>query len=135
MAPEFFAVFLPEFCSHQLKITSGFKAHLEKEVTGEAIIERSDTNMVWKVDLVKEGEDFLFKNGWNEFVTENGVTIGDFMVFQYHGNSWFTVDIFGTDGLEKLTPGKRALVNDDDDDDEDYDVVDETAKAVGGMKI
>ncbi|KAK9670694.1 hypothetical protein RND81_13G218900 [Saponaria officinalis] len=107
--PRFFSVFLPEFCSHRLKICSSFKVHLG-EILDEAIIKRSTTNQKWKVGLVKEDKEFVFDQGWNAFVEENGLSTGEFMVFQYHGKCRFSVDIFGTNGMKKMTPAKRKMI-------------------------
>ncbi|KAL9229578.1 hypothetical protein vseg_005029 [Gypsophila vaccaria] len=109
--PQFFSVFLPEFCSHQLKICSSFQAHLGREVPGETIIKRSTTNQQWRVGLVKKGREFVFRGqGWNEFVEDNAMSIGEFLVFQYHGKCRFSVDIFGTNGMIKVTPAQQNML-------------------------
>ncbi|KAJ6395302.1 hypothetical protein OIU77_020544 [Salix suchowensis] len=42
-----------------------------------------------------------FEEGWREFVQNNALEPGDFLVFSYSGISEFDVTIYGKDGCEK----------------------------------
>ncbi|XP_021731030.1 B3 domain-containing protein Os03g0212300-like [Chenopodium quinoa] len=101
--PKFFKVFLPKDCSNQLHICSDFKTHLQTAVKRKATIFRPGTNQEWKVGLEEEEEEFYFRMGWKEFVKENDLKVGEFMVFTYLGNSNFSVKLYGTHGCLKET--------------------------------
>lgn len=44
----------------------------------------------------------FFHKGWQEFVKDNSLEAGEFLVFRYDGNLGFDVQIFGKSGCEKL---------------------------------
>lgn len=43
----------------------------------------------------------FFRNGWPDFVKDNYLEIGDFLVFEYDGKSTFNVKIYGRNACEK----------------------------------
>lgn len=49
----------------------------------------------WKVKLGQSSNDLVcFGNGWNSFVNEHGLRMGDFATFEHIGNMHFKVSIF-----------------------------------------
>ena len=48
----------------------------------------------WKVKLTQHAGGVWFQNGWSEFASFHGVTVGHLQVFKYEGNSHFDVLIF-----------------------------------------
>lgn len=45
--------------------------------------------------------NLFFWSGWHDFVKDNSLDIGDFLVFKYDGNSMFKVKIYGRNACEK----------------------------------
>ncbi|XP_021843056.2 B3 domain-containing transcription factor VRN1 [Spinacia oleracea] len=118
--PKFFKVFLPEHYARQLHICSNFKSNLNSSnVTREATITRPGTTQQWKVELLEKNTEFYFQKGWNKFVKDNNMKIGEFMVFTYNGNSNFSVKLYGTHCClkEDVEEGEEiddvTLINDD----------------------
>lgn len=95
-----------------------------------------------KVGKISDGVFFL--NGWQEFVKDNLIELGDFLVFQYNGHDVFGFKIFGNSGCEKEEIETHVSINNrieylkeeeeeeaeeteeeendsDNDDDEDYE--------------
>ncbi|KAL2895380.1 hypothetical protein RDABS01_011289 [Bienertia sinuspersici] len=126
-APEFVSVFLQDYCSQQLHIPSSFKNHLLSDVSRRmALIIRQGTDQEWKVELVKEDNEFYFKQGWTNFVQDNTLEDGEFMLFQYRGNSIFTVYIYGKHACvkESVVKGEKVVdvdLSDDEEEEEEDD--------------
>ncbi|GAB4847041.1 hypothetical protein Ancab_026053 [Ancistrocladus abbreviatus] len=95
--PEFFKVFIPHHSSHQLLIPPAFKKHLEAKVPQKCTIE-NPANRTWIVSLEQVGNNLFFKEGWQEFVKDHALKYGDFLTFQYHGNSSFNVNLYSKNG-------------------------------------
>lgn len=55
----------------------------------------------WLVRFSKMGGHAYFKEGWKEFVETHHVEEGDCLVFEYRGNSCFSVLIFDRSGCER----------------------------------
>ena len=43
----------------------------------------------------------FFRSGWQEFVKDNSLELGDFLIFKYVGKSTFNVKIYGRNACEK----------------------------------
>lgn len=83
----------------------------------------------------------FFLSGWQEFVKDNLIELGDFLVFQYNGHDVFGFKLFGNSGCEKEEIETHVSINNtieyinveeeeeteeeendsDKDDDEDYE--------------
>ena len=50
---------------------------------------------------VEDGQLF-FRDGWEVFVSDHAISLGDFLVFFYDGNVGFNVKVYGTMGCEKV---------------------------------
>ncbi|KAL5735846.1 hypothetical protein ACOSQ2_030634 [Xanthoceras sorbifolium] len=59
---------------------------------------------VWKVELMKDGRKFWFRDGWNDFVEYHSITTGYFLVFRYGKHSNFHVLIFDMSACEIQYP-------------------------------
>lgn len=57
---------------------------------------------VWPVKMKHDAGSLFFDNGWQDFVKDKSLEVGDFLVFRYDGDSGFDVQIFGKSGCEKL---------------------------------
>ena len=53
----------------------------------------------------------FFRSGWQEFVKDNSLELGDFLVFKYVGKSTFNVKIYGRNACEK---GKKLAKKNND---------------------
>ncbi|PWA81013.1 AT hook, DNA-binding motif-containing protein [Artemisia annua] len=97
--PEFFDVFLPDRTSHQM-IPPEFLKHFEHKIP-KTVILKDLSGRVWHVDI-KQGKNGVFmENGWNRFVNDKSLELGQFMVFRYSKQSTtFTVRIFGRDACK-----------------------------------
>ncbi|KAK6916961.1 hypothetical protein RJ641_017712, partial [Dillenia turbinata] len=56
---------------------------------------------LYKVHVKKVEGDFYFIDGWEEFVNDQPIKLGDFLVFKYNRHAVFDVKIFGTNGCKK----------------------------------
>lgn len=62
---------------------------------------RSSDGKIWSVYVQKIDRCFFFRKGWREFVEDNFIESGDFLVFHYVGYSKFEVVIYGKHCCEK----------------------------------
>ena len=51
--------------------------------------------------MEERGNGLFFCSGWQDFVKDNSLEIGDFLVFKYDGKSTFKVKIYGRNACEK----------------------------------
>ncbi|KAJ4966071.1 hypothetical protein NE237_017920 [Protea cynaroides] len=101
--PQFFKIYLPDHSSQKLKIPPGFINLLNGVVPNKAILRSRDAR-VWHVELEQVEGSFFFQNGWQGFVKDQSLQLGEFLVFRYNGDSVFDVKIFGKSGCEKVEP-------------------------------
>ncbi|XP_010525640.1 PREDICTED: B3 domain-containing protein Os11g0197600-like [Tarenaya hassleriana] len=55
----------------------------------------------WHVELIHQGADLFFNQGWPAFVRDHYIECGDSMVFRYNGEWHFTVQVFDSSSCEK----------------------------------
>lgn len=55
----------------------------------------------WHASLVLDSIGFYFTHGWNEFLIDHNINLGDVLVFRYDGQSQFSVRIFDTTACKK----------------------------------
>lgn len=96
----FFKVFFPDQSSNFLRIPRAFWEHIEAE-RGKAVSLKGPSGGIWKVNLVKNSEGFIFEDGWKRFVADQCLVVGDFLLFRYGGNSRFKVLVFDSSACEK----------------------------------
>ncbi|MQL73928.1 hypothetical protein Taro_006280, partial [Colocasia esculenta] len=96
---HFFKVLLGDF-SHQLSIPRKF-VFLFHEKLPETVDLKDPLGKRWHVKL-KKAEDYIFlEDGWEEFVRDHSLEVGDFLVFRFSGDSCLNVLIFDASGCEK----------------------------------
>ncbi|KAJ4968705.1 hypothetical protein NE237_015406 [Protea cynaroides] len=96
---SFFKI-LPADFTEELKIPPAFAKQLDGKLPGEFLL-RSHTEKSWSVKVENIAKDTFFRHGWQTFVMDHSLESGDFIVFNYIGNSHFYVQIFGRHGCEK----------------------------------
>ncbi|KAK9726734.1 hypothetical protein RND81_05G233700 [Saponaria officinalis] len=84
------------------KISEKLMSLLGKRVT----LENPDAKK-WDIRMTNLDGSVAFQKGWHNFVKDNGVERGDFLQFNYFGDSRFFVDIFGSNGCQKVVPSVR----------------------------
>ena len=95
-------------CPVLQRIPPAFVKHFDGVVPHKSKIMRSPPDgKVWCVHVQKIDQWFFFQKGWREFVEENFIESGDFLVFHYVGNSKFEVVIYGKHCCEKELLGNR----------------------------
>ena len=62
---------------------------------------KGPSGSTWKVNLVKSSYGFIFEDGWKEFVADQSLVMGDFLLFRYDGYSRFKVLVFDSTACEK----------------------------------
>ncbi|KAF1002922.1 putative B3 domain-containing protein At5g66980 isoform X1 [Apium graveolens] len=98
--PAFFKPFIAEDREQRLLIPSFFVKFMKDRMPHSAFIRDRKGNH-WHVEVSqRENRDF-FEAGWSKFVQEKNVQWGDFLVFEYDGESFFDVKIFGDTTCEK----------------------------------
>ncbi|VVB18252.1 unnamed protein product [Arabis nemorensis] len=101
---EFFKVFLPEFSSRELVIPPAFIDILEKPLPNEVSL-LDEIGRLWyletKTQDTEERSRVVFQKGWKNFVEDQSLEFGDFLVFCYDGDSRFSVTVFANDGIKK----------------------------------
>ncbi|CAI9276850.1 unnamed protein product [Lactuca saligna] len=110
--PEFFEIFLPNRISRQLRIPPDFIKHFDQKIP-EKIVLKDVLGRVWHVDVNREKTGVFLKNGWNRFVKEKSLELGQFMVFRYNRrSSSFTVRLFGKNAcMDEDQESRKPLIN------------------------
>ncbi|KAF6172566.1 hypothetical protein GIB67_007079 [Kingdonia uniflora] len=120
---SFFKIILPSIITnHELMFPRTFPKEFVQEMSNFAILKVPSGN-IWNV-TVKKGDngEAWFKEGWQEFVENNSICPGYFLVFKYDGNSLFNsrfrVLIFDLSCTEIEYPGDcNILVEANQDED------------------
>ena len=90
------------FCDNLQKLPKEFLKHLNEDLSSNAVLIGPSSGSQWQVSVLKKGNDTYMQNGWPQFVTDNSVVLNEFLLFTYHGDNCFHVQIFGMNGLERL---------------------------------
>lgn len=98
--PCFFVIFSSNLSSERLRIPVSFIKHMEGKTPGLVSL-LGPSGDVWTADLTQENDDVLFSNGWSEFVRDHFLECGDLLVFRYHGELCFSVQVFDQSACEK----------------------------------
>ncbi|XP_015083829.1 uncharacterized protein LOC107027163 [Solanum pennellii] len=99
MPPQFFKIILSPHAS-KLNIPDEFVIKYGADLRDVVFLE-VPTGAIWKVELLQNsnGTKYL-NNGWNQFKEYYSIAIGYFLLFQYNGNSHFSVCIFDLSASE-----------------------------------
>lgn len=95
----FFKVMLGDFRT-VLRIPPAFVRLLRFQVHKDAFLE-GPSGQVWLVTVHCTNTGMAFEQGWQTFVSDHSLDVGDFLVFKYVGKFHFMVQIFGRSGCEK----------------------------------
>uniref|UniRef100_A0A6N2N9U6 TF-B3 domain-containing protein n=1 Tax=Salix viminalis TaxID=40686 RepID=A0A6N2N9U6_SALVM len=98
--PCFFVIFSSNLSSERLRIPVSFIKYMEGKTSGLVSL-LGPSGDVWTADLNQENEGVLFSNGWSEFVRDHFLECGDLLVFRYHGELCFSVQVFDQSACEK----------------------------------
>lgn len=82
------------------QIPTVFVNNFDGEVRRQSILWSSDKKY-WNVSVEKSNEKLFFKEGWNQFLKDNGLEFGDLLVFHYAGKSEFFVEFYGKSCCQK----------------------------------
>ncbi|KAK7312383.1 hypothetical protein VNO77_36192 [Canavalia gladiata] len=88
-------------CHNLQKIPPQFLKHFNKNLSSNAILIGPSGDQ-WQVAIFKKGNDIYLLKGWSQFLTDNSVKFDEFLLFTYHGENFFQVQIFGKNGCERL---------------------------------
>ncbi|XVF61915.1 hypothetical protein PTKIN_Ptkin08bG0173200 [Pterospermum kingtungense] len=108
--PGFFKVLLGDF-SKQLQIPPAFAKFFHGTPLPQEIKLQNSEKRFWQVHQVEIDKKLFFKKGWRDFVKDNVLELGDFVVFNYVRGSMFRCTIFGKNSCEKdvtAEPSKSA---------------------------
>lgn len=98
--PSFFKVMIGPDFTKTLRVPPQFKKYLGENPGTEAVLRRPG-NRQWAVVLRNVDGDLYFEEGWEDFVADNSISTGEFLVFFYTGDGRFDVAAYGTSGCEK----------------------------------
>lgn len=65
----------------------------------ENVVLKGPSGATWKVGVVADDENLLFKHGWQDFVKDHALEKNDILVFRYNGESSFNVLVFNQHSL------------------------------------
>ncbi|KAM7529080.1 hypothetical protein LguiB_032490 [Lonicera macranthoides] len=102
-SPQFFKIYAPHHSSQSLRIPPAFIKYLKGNLPSKSIL-RTPAKRSWRIDMKKIDNYIFFQKGWPEFVRDNSLVFGDFLVFCYTGNLEFYVTIFGKNNCQKEIP-------------------------------
>ncbi|KAL8216833.1 hypothetical protein R6Q57_023670 [Mikania cordata] len=80
-----------------MSIPKSFRKHLKSRRKNRVVILRRG-NQKW---AVKMGKDWVFGEGWDSFMTDNGVQDFDIVVFKHQENMVFDIIVFDTTWCER----------------------------------
>ncbi|KAM1057524.1 hypothetical protein ACFX1X_031137 [Malus domestica] len=97
---SFFKVLLGDFSKH-LRIPHAFLKNLSGLSLGKCAL-KGPSGKRWIVELEeRENGLFFYAAGWQDFVKDHLLQVGDFLVFYYYGESKFKVKIYDKSACEK----------------------------------
>lgn len=65
----------------------------------------------WRVKLAKVDGSLAISKGWNDFVIDHSIKLGDFLVFSYLADTFFQVQVFESTGCEKFSFSAKTRNN------------------------
>ncbi|KAK9165314.1 hypothetical protein Scep_000505 [Stephania cephalantha] len=97
---HFFKIMIPG-CAEKLRIP---KAFITRRLNGVGNRERVKLRIkgeTWDVKVSSDDEEMWLEKGWEEFVQDNEIRLGDVVVFDHMGNMVFDVMLFDPSACEK----------------------------------
>ncbi|CAM8942091.1 unnamed protein product [Rhodiola kirilowii] len=98
--PEFFKVYISHHSSKQMLIPNEFVDYMGERKFGSAEL-IGLSGQTWRVELVEDGKDLYFTDGWRDFVKDNMIQDGEFLFFKFHGNLIFSITMYDKSMCEK----------------------------------
>ncbi|XP_048625019.1 B3 domain-containing protein At5g18000-like isoform X1 [Brassica napus] len=113
--PGFFKVLRKEDLSSQTmrEIPQDFlKSISAKEFSFKMVLKLPSWGSSWLIDLSKYQSFFYYmeQNGWDQFLSDNGLGDDELLTFTHKGNMCFNVSIYKTDCVEILRPKRSATI-------------------------
>ncbi|CAK9178591.1 unnamed protein product [Ilex paraguariensis] len=96
---HFFKVMMPGFLA-KASIPPAFCRKLKEERLDEAILTSCKGSWTVKIGKGSKG-NIYFEEGWDIFVQQHCLSLGDFVVFEHTGNLHFNTYVFGPNACEK----------------------------------
>ncbi|XP_031092946.1 B3 domain-containing protein REM20-like [Ipomoea triloba] len=78
----FFKFFNPETSSQKMEMPPEVSAYMRGKLPRTVFLRDRYKNM-WEVKVGSSGNDLFFEEGWEKFIKDNCVELGDFLVFDY----------------------------------------------------
>lgn len=72
---------------------------MEKDIRGNATLTVSGRGK-WQLKLLKDEDGIYFGDGWERFYQENYLEITNLLIFTYHGNLEFNVNVYDDSGIK-----------------------------------
>ncbi|XP_049405079.1 B3 domain-containing protein At5g60140-like [Solanum stenotomum] len=104
MEKGFFKVFIPEISTKRLKLPTSCTDY-KNGILPRNIFLRDWFGNLWPIGVTKSGKDIYFEYGWEKFIEDNIVELGDFFIFYYDGTRFFYFKLFERNGCEKKGVG------------------------------
>ncbi|KAK6805527.1 hypothetical protein RDI58_003312 [Solanum bulbocastanum] len=108
MEKGFVKIFSPEKSGKRLKIPTCF-TYYKNEKLPKKIYLRDRFGNMWPIGVNKIGGNFYFQYGWEKFIEDNTIEVGDFLIFDYDGNRIFDFKLLGRTKCEKKGVGGLKL--------------------------
>ncbi|XP_050386056.1 B3 domain-containing protein LOC_Os12g40080 [Argentina anserina] len=96
--PSFFQVLIGDF-SNKLRIQQAFHKHFDGRIPQQSSLRTPTGTRL--VDVNSDNGMLFLQKGWKQFVKDNGLKLGEFLIFRYCGNSKFNVELYGRHGCRK----------------------------------
>ncbi|XP_019154240.1 PREDICTED: B3 domain-containing protein REM5-like [Ipomoea nil] len=78
----FFKLFTPETSSQKMEMPPAVSAYMGDKLPRTVFLRDRYKNM-WEVKVGRSGNHLVFEEGWDKFIKDNCVELGDFLVFDY----------------------------------------------------
>ncbi|XP_055827828.1 B3 domain-containing protein Os02g0598200-like isoform X2 [Solanum dulcamara] len=99
--PSFSKAMTDKSCLQVLIFPPKFAQSVSHLTDQETYLEDS-SGLRWRVTVCNHNGSLAIRQGWPEFSSEHGLDVDDLLVFHYTPGQHFIVQIFGTNGCEKI---------------------------------
>ncbi|KAL6283594.1 hypothetical protein ACE6H2_014523 [Prunus campanulata] len=97
--PSFFKILIGDF-SQRLRIPPKFIENFNGQSLRKCAL-RGPSRQWWDVKLEERENSLFFRDGWQGFVKDHALEVGDLLVFSFNGKSKFKVKIYDRSACEK----------------------------------
>ncbi|KAM1793434.1 hypothetical protein ACFX12_037180 [Malus domestica] len=94
--PTFVQIICKGFNTEKLTVPRKFLTHIMKELYERATLKlKGSSEYSWTVNVTKTPKGAVrFNAGWQEFLKDNSLGHGNFLMFTYDGKMQFSIDIY-----------------------------------------